>query len=228
MNEQRTKDRAPLFPSVVINMKSTKSWCARFSPHELFHTSKPAWVFKIVGQGVRWVRGPNEIPCSDDVDDIGDGQYKRECTTPRRAARFSYCPRPFLNLQYFKIISLHRRPKNRGCRKLTNTGAHHLRPPVTACDRLRLLRAGSGQWGGGGGGGGGGSSRPATQPPSHPATQPPCHLATQPSSHIALGLALLHFASLPLLSRLHDDDVSLQQVLVQFPCTYVCHVCVIR
>ena len=89
--------------------------------------------------------------------------------------------------------------------------------------------AGSGQWGGGGGGGGGGgSSRPATQPPSHPATQPPCHLATQPSSHIALGLALLHFASLPLLSRLHDDDVSLQQVLVQFPCTYVCHVCVIR
>ena len=72
-------------------------------------------------------------------------------------------------------------------------------------------------------------SHPAAQPPSHPATQPPCHLATQPSSHhIVLGLALLHFASLPLLSRLHDDDVSLQQVLVQFPCTYVCHVCVIR
>ena len=92
------------------------------------------------------------------------------------------------------------------------------------------LWAGSGQWGGGGGGGGGQPpSRPATQPPSHPATQPPCHLATQPSSHhIVLGLALLHFASLPLLSRLHDDDVSLQQVLVQFPCTYVCHVCVIR
>ena len=57
---------------------------------------------------------------------------------------------------------------------------------------------------GGEGAGGGGApaaqppSRPATQPPSHPATQPPCHLATQLSSHIALGLALLHFASLPL------------------------------
>ena len=45
---------------------------------------------------------------------------------------------------------------------------------------------------------------------------------------LVLGLALLHFASMPLLSRLHDDDVSVQQVLVQFPCTYVCHVCVIR
>ena len=60
------------------------------------------------------------------------------------------------------------------------------------------VSGGEGAGGGGGGGGGGGSSRPATQPPSHPATQPPCHLATQPSSHIALGLALLHFASLPL------------------------------
>ena len=46
--------------------------------------------------------------------------------------------------------------------------------------------------------------------------------------NMGLGLALLLFASLPLLSRLHDDDVSLQQVLVQFPCTYVCHVCAIR
>ena len=72
-------------------------------------------------------------------------------------------------------------------------------------------------------------SRPATQPPSHePPHEPPCYLATQPSSHhIVLGFAFLHFASLPLLSRLHDDDVSVQQVLVQFLCTYVCHVCVI-
>ena len=71
---------------------------------------------------------------------------------------------------------------------------------------------------------GGGSSRPAAQPPSHLATQPPSHpasqLVTQPPNRLATilcwALAFLHFASLPLLSRLHkDDDVSVLQVLVQ-------------
>ena len=83
---------------------------------------------------------------------------------------------------------------------------------MTAELRDLLLVGGMG-WGAGGGGG------VAAQPPSHPATQPPCHPATcPPSHHFGLGLAVLHFASLPLLSRLHkDDDVSVLQVLVQFP-----------